>query len=120
MKFWEQIFVSSVNKNMTSLSELDEALQINKKKIVLLIDGLEEILQSVPSSKTQQKAITVLCQGVLNTISAKYENIGLIIFLRSDMAQNAITVNYEQFKQTFSYAELKWSSNGGLDGRSCC
>ena len=114
MKFWEQIFVSSVNKNMTSLSELDEALKINKKKIVLLIDGLEEILQSVPSSKTQQKAIAVLCQGVLNTISAKYENIGLIIFLRSDMAQNAITVNYEQFKQTFSYAELKWSSNEAL------
>lgn len=75
---------------------------------------MEEILQSVPSSKTQQKAITVLCQGVLNTISAKYENIGLIIFLRSDMAQNAITVNYEQFKQTFSYAELKWSSNEAL------
>lgn len=61
MKFWEQIFVSSVNKNMTSLSELDEALKRNKKKIVLLIDGLEEILQSVPSSKTQQKAIAVLC-----------------------------------------------------------
>lgn len=30
------------------------------------------------------------------------------------MAQNAITVNYEQFKQTFSYAELKWSSNEAL------
>ena len=47
-------------------------------------------------------------------IAAKYENIGLIIFLRSDMAQNAITVNYEQFKQAFNYAELKWSSDEAL------
>lgn len=30
------------------------------------------------------------------------------------MAQNAITVNYEQFKQAFSYAELKWSSDEAL------
>lgn len=38
----------------------------------------------------------------------------VIIFLRSDMAQNAITVNYEQFKQAFNYAELKWSSDEAL------
>lgn len=114
MNFWEQIFVSSVNKNMTSLSELNEALQKEQKKIVFLIDGLEEILLSVPSSKVQQRAIAVLCQGMLNSIAAKYENIGLIIFMRSDMAQNAIAVNYEQFKQAFSYAELKWSSNEAL------
>ena len=56
----------------------------------------------------------MLCQGVLNTIAARYENIGLIIFLRSDMAQNAITVNYEQFKQAFNYTELKWSSDEAL------
>ena len=42
------------------------------------------------------------------------KNIGLIIFIRSDMAQNAITVNYEQFRQSFAYAELKWSSAEAL------
>lgn len=71
-------------------------------------------MKTVSSNKNQQKAIEVLCQGVLNTIASKYENIGLIIFLRSDMAQNAITVNYEQFKQAFNYAELKWSSDEAL------
>lgn len=114
MNFWEQIFVSSVNKNISSFAELNTALQKEEKKIVYLIDGMEEILLSVTSSKVQQRAIAVLCQGILNSIAAKYENIGLIVFLRSDMAQNAITVNYEQFKQAFSYAELKWSSNEAL------
>ena len=39
------------------------------------------------------------CQDIINMISARYDNVGIILFLRSDMAQNAIKVNYEQFKQ---------------------
>lgn len=114
MDFWEQILVTSFNAHLTSLEELNVKLKQERKTIVFLIDGLEEILKSVLSSKIQQKAIEVLCQSVLNTIGTRYENIGLIIFLRSDMAQNAITVNYEQFKQAFNYAELKWSSEEAL------
>ena len=115
MSFWEQLFVNSINKEIfRNLTQLNEELKKEQKTIVFLIDGLEEILKTVSSNKNQQKAIEVLCQGVLNTIASKYENIGLIIFLRSDMAQNAITVNYEQFKQAFNYAELKWSSDEAL------
>ena len=114
MSFWEQLFVKSVNSSLDSFAHLNEELKKEQKSIVFLIDGLEEILKLVFSNKNQQKAIEVLCQGVLNMIAAKYENIGLIIFLRSDMAQNAITVNYEQFKQAFNYAELKWSSDEAL------
>lgn len=114
MTFWERLFVNSINKEFGSLTYLNEELKKEHKTIVFLIDGLEEILKLVSSNKNQQKAIEVLCQGVLNTIAAKYENIGLIVFLRSDMAQNAITVNYEQFKQAFNYAELKWSSDEAL------
>ena len=99
MNFWEQLFVNSVNKEFTSFAQLNEKLKEEEKTVIFLIDGLEEILKAVSSNKNQQKAIEVLCQGVLNTISARYENIGLIIFIRSDMAQNAITVNYEQFRQ---------------------
>lgn len=114
MNFWEQLFVNSVNKEFTSFAQLNEKLKEEEKTVIFLIDGLEEILKAVSSNKNQQKAIEVLCQGVLNTISARYENIGLIIFIRSDMAQNAITVNYEQFRQSFAYAELKWSSAEAL------
>ena len=114
MVFWEELFASSVNHNLRSLSELNEKLREEQKTIIFLIDGLEEILKDVSTSKIQQKAIEVLCQGILNKIAARYENIGLIVFLRSDMAQNAITVNYEQFRQAFNYAELKWSSDEAL------
>ena len=83
MNFWEQLFVNSVNKEFTSFAQLNEKLKEEEKTVIFLIDGLEEILKAVSSNKNQQKAIEVLCQGVLNTISARYENIGLIIFIRS-------------------------------------
>lgn len=77
MSFWEQLFVKSVNSSLDSFAHLNEELKKEQKSIVFLIDGLEEILKLVFSNKNQQKAIEVLCQGVLNMIAAKYENIGL-------------------------------------------
>lgn len=114
IEFWEELFVKSVNPKFTSLDELSKNLKQSEAGIVFIIDGLEEILKDVSSSAKQQKAVQILCQNMLNIITAKYDNIGLVIFLRSDMAQSAITVNYEQFIQAFNYAELKWSSDEAL------
>lgn len=36
------------------------------------------------------------------------------IFSRSDLSANAITVNYEHFKQTHNFSELRWSSEEAL------
>lgn len=114
MLFWEQLFVNSVNEGFNTFNELNQELKKQNKKMVFLIDGLEEILRNVSSNIIQQKAIQILCQDIVNILAARYENIGIIVFLRSDLAQNAITVNYEQFKQSHSYAELKWSSDEAL------
>ena len=112
--FWETIFTKSVNDELQTLDELNIKLQKQNRKIVFLIDGLEEILRNVSSDENQQTAVSELCQNTLNVISTKYDNVGIVIFLRSDMAQNAITVNYEQFKHVYGYAELKWSSEEAL------
>lgn len=114
LKFWKKLFVTSLNSEFTTLDDINSQLKSEKKRVVFLIDGLEEILKEV-SEKTEQKtAIQVLCQDVVNLLAAKYENLGIIVFLRSDMAQNAITTNYEQFKQSYAYAELKWNSDEAL------
>lgn len=114
MQFWENVFIKSINKELNNLDELDEQLKKENKKIIFLIDGLEEVLRNVTSESIQQKAVQVLCQDLVNKLIAKYKNVGIIVFLRSDMAQNAITVNYEQFRQSYAYAELKWNSNEAL------
>ncbi len=114
LQFWEKLFAGSVNKDYGSFDLLSETLHEQNEKIVFLVDGLEEILRDVSSNAIQQKAVQVLCQDIVNVLAARYDNIGIIIFLRNDMAQNAITVNYEQFKQSHSYAELKWSQEEAL------
>lgn len=112
--FWEKLLSCSVGKKFVSLDEVSDDLRKENKKIVFLIDGLEEILRNVSDNLNQQKAVQTLCQDIVNIMAAKYENLGIVIFLRSDMAQNAITVNYEQFKQSNGYAELKWTSDEAL------
>lgn len=114
LDFWERLLAGSVNKKFVSLDEVSDKLREEDKKAVFLIDGLEEILRNVSSDLNQQKAVQTLCQDIVNIMAAKYDNLGIVIFLRSDMAQNAITVNYEQFKQANGYAELKWTSDEAL------
>ena len=114
MEFWEKLFVDSVSDEIDTLDQLSVQLKKHDKKVVFLLDGLEEILGNVSSNIYEQKAVRVLCQDIINIISARYDNIGIIVFLRSDMAQNAITVNYEQFKQAYSYADLRWTSEEAL------
>lgn len=114
LEFWEKFFANSIKKGCDELEKIDSQLNKENKKIIYLIDGLEEVLRNVSSEPIQRKAVQVLCQDMVNKMMAKYENIGIIVFLRSDMAQNAISVNYEQFKQSYAYAELKWDSNEAL------
>lgn len=114
MIFWERMIAASVNGAYNSFEQVSQALEKQGEKIVFLIDGLEDILRNVSSDAIQQEAVQVLCQDIVNLLSVKYKNMGIIIFLRSDMAQNAITVNYEQFKQSQGEVELKWSSDEAL------
>ncbi len=114
MAFWERLFVTSINDELNGFASLEKELKKQNQKIIFLVDGLEEILRNVSTDAKQQKSIQVLCQDLVNLLSAKYDNIGIILFLRSDMAKSAITVNYEQFSQSHDYSELKWSSEEAL------
>lgn len=114
MDFWERLFTASINDKLDSLSDLEKELKKQNQKVIFLVDGLEEISQNVSADAKKQRAIQVLCQDFVNLLSVKYDNIGIILFLRSDMAKSAITVNYEQFSQSHDYSELKWSSEEAL------
>jgi len=114
MEFWENLIASSVNPAWNTLDEADQALETCGKKVIFLIDGLEDILNQVSKFDEEKKAIRFLCQDIVTQIIAKYRNLGIIIFLRRDMAQASIPVNFKQFEQTYRQAELKWSSNEAL------
>ena len=112
--FWERLLASSINPNWNSFQEANIELEKDGKKVVFLIDGLEDIFIHVSRVEDEQQAIRILCQDIVNQIKAQYYNLGIIIFLRRDMASASIPVNYKQFEQTYKDAELKWSSNEAL------
>lgn len=114
LEFWQKLLASSMHPDWSSFQDADNALSNVGKKVIFLVDGLEDIFNQVSKSEDEQKAIRVLCQDVVNQIIARYHNLGIIIFLRRDIAQSSIPVNFKQFEQTYKHAELKWSSNEAL------
>ncbi len=112
--FWEKLLVQSINKNFTTFHELAFELDKDQKKIIFLLDGLEEILQDTIKDTSQQDAIYALCQEIVRILDMRYKNIGIILFLRKDLARDAIKVNFEQFNQLYNSVELRWDKSEAL------
>lgn len=111
--FWKSLFQKAF-KDIDTLDKVDEALKNEGVRVVFLIDGLEEILTGTLSTKTEKNAIVALVQDLVNEFKIKYSNIGFIVFLRKDLARDAIEVNYEQFYTLFKSVELSWSRTEAL------
>lgn len=114
LSFWESLFARSVYPEYSTLQEINRELEAKNQKVIFLIDGLEDILPNISTDKNEQAAVRILCQDVIAQMMAKYTHIGIIVFLRRDMAQSAIEINFQQFTQANGQAELKWSSNDAL------
>jgi hypothetical protein len=113
--FWIQYFLDSTGLGFQSLPELDEYLKQRKHRVVFMVDGLEEITKNVAFSETEKHAITALCQSVISELrSIPDPNVGLILFLRRDIALNSIDQNWTQFYTSYSPYELKWSRTEAL------
>lgn len=109
MRFWQKMLASSINPAWKDLDEANKNLDECGKKVIFLIDGLEDILTQVSKEEQEQLAVRILCQEIVTEIIARYRNLGIIIFIRRDMARSAIQVNFKQFEQSNGFAELKWS-----------
>jgi hypothetical protein len=109
---WNTLFLKSLSSNIAfkSFAELDSKMGVIGKKLIFIIDGLEDIFNQTLSSENSKLAIRVLCQDFINNIF-RYKNIGVLIFIRSDMLQSAIQINREQFESQYSSYTLKWSQD---------
>ena len=79
-----------------------------------MIDGLEEIFEHTISSENEKNAIRALCRDLVDEVKIAYHNVGLMIFLRKDMARDSLTINYEQFYSLYRDVELQWSNTEAL------
>lgn len=112
--FWNEFLAKAINPNFSSLQEANDALKKDNKKIIILIDGLEEIFTNVGGDKKEKMAISTLCRDTINQLTTKYSFIGAILFLRYDMAQDAMPVNFTQFMSIYEKFSLQWSQEEAL------
>jgi len=114
VEIWKKVILSAFDKTYQSLAALEEELQYKHIKIVFLLDGLEEIFEHTISSENEKNAIRALCRDLVDEMKIAYHNVGLMIFLRKDMARDSLTINYEQFYSLYRDVELQWSNMEAL------
>lgn len=114
-EIWKQLIFEIFQQYFDELEKIDEYLENLNKKVVLIVDGLEDIFFSYDKSTTERAAIRSLCVNLINRLSElEYGNIGIVTFLRKDIAQLSITPNFEQFLNQYYQYELKWSQTDAL------
>ena len=117
MEIWQKLMLDMLGGNYNDLAELDHYLQKKGKRLLFIVDGLEDLFMDMQIQKqeTWRLAVRALCQNVVNTLrNLKSGNVGIIIFARKDMAEQAITINFEQFENQYHKYELKWSPTEAL------
>lgn len=113
-EIWEEVILNTFDNIYMSLGELENDLKRHGFKVLFLVDGLEEIFSQTIASETERNAIVALCRDMVNDVKIKYQNLGLMIFLRKDMVRDSIIVNFEQFNSLYNSVELRWSSTEAL------
>ncbi|MEY8337642.1 hypothetical protein AALB16_06365 [Lachnospiraceae bacterium 62-35] len=114
---WTEVILSPFKERFHSLPELDEFLKEKEKKIILIIDGLEDLCMDAQLIKSDgwKYAVRTICQDMINELdNLDYGNIGIMVFVRKDMLSEAIETNYEQFRNLYLKYELNWSQTEAL------
>jgi hypothetical protein len=114
---WVDAILSPFGKEFQTLSELDAFLETKRRKIVLIVDGLEDLCMDMQfhQSKEWKYVLSSVCQDIVNELdNLDYGNIGIIVFARKDMLSEAIETNYEQFRNLYIKYELNWSQTEAL------
>lgn len=102
----------------TSLRKIEEELAQRDQCVILVIDGLEEALQTGPSkpmNEQQKEVIRNLIIDLPNQLRAiQAKHLGIIIFIRHDLARESIHQNFGQFEAKYHSFALKWRKEDAL------
>ncbi len=111
---WDEIILGMF-QNVNSWSELEVYLDEIHKKVVFLVDGLETLFGNVVKNNTEKSGIRALCRGQINRLyENQINNVGIIIFVRKDIAELAMDTNLAQFRDQYQRYELTWSQKDAL------
>lgn len=113
-EFWQNLILSMFG-GLTKWGELQAILEKQNRKIIFLFDGLENVFENFEKDPSEKCGIRTLCRGIVNLLSELYvSNIGVIVFMRKDIAELSINTNYEQFRNQYVQYELNWTQKDAL------
>ena len=107
---WFQLIASSLGIKGGSDAALSIVARLREKRerLVVIIDGLEEIFTEAVNDK-QRVALRALLQDVPNRLKEIPDSpLGLLVFIRRDLVQAAITQNLGQFEKLYEPFKFKW------------
>lgn len=113
-EFWQNLILSMFG-GLTKWEELQAILEEQNRKMIFLFDGLENVFENFEKDSSEKCGIRTLCRGIVNLLSELYvSNIGIIVFMRKDIAELSINTNYEQFRNQYVQYELNWTQKDAL------
>ncbi|HHG9266393.1 TPA: hypothetical protein ACPYXV_002620, partial [Enterobacter hormaechei subsp. xiangfangensis] len=113
-EFWQDLLVSEIVGDYKNLKDLNDHLISVDKSIVLLVDGIEDILFAPEKDANHNSAIRSLL-NLPNAISdLPNRRIGLVCFVRADYVQSAIKQNVNQYIAKYQQFRLEWTPESFL------
>lgn len=98
-----------------SVEAIAAALAARNTPVCLTVDGLEEALSQVPSSADQQRLLKALLQRFTPQVrELRSSHLGIVTFVRRDLAQAAITQNFGQFEALYGKFSMVWTPTQAL------
>lgn len=109
--FWEKSIVSDFNlpETIENYSDLNEFLLESNKKKILILDGIEDIFDTL-DNQNQINALRALLDIPNRLRMLRKRNIGVMIFIREDYITQVISQNNSQFAERYSPFKLTWTS----------
>lgn len=117
MEMWQRLMLEMLGSEYSDFTGLDQYLEKRGKRILFIVDGLEDLFMDLQVQKqnTWRFAVRALCQNIVNSLrNLQFGNIGIAIFARKDMAEEAIEINFDQFQNQYHKYELKWTPSEAL------
>ena len=114
---WFDLITGMFQESYKDISELDKAVANSGKKDCVCCRRCGRCLCRFTDKKDDRwkMLLKALCQNVVNELQRlDYGKIGIVVFARKDMINNAIDTNTEQFRSMYYNYELNWTQTEAL------
>lgn len=101
-----------------TVEDLSEALQRANSPIVIVSDGFEDAFQISPENPLSEEKRRAL-RGLLQRLTLQIRDLsspflGIVTFIRRDLAEDSIPQNFGQFEALYNRFSLAWSPTEAL------